>query len=384
MLVAGTAIGAGMLALPVATSLAGFIPSCVVFLACWLFMLATGLLFLEISLWLPKDANIVSMADHMLGKLGRIACALVYLFLFYCLTVAYSAGGGGFITAIVGEKIPGWLGILIFSAIFSPAVYLGTRAVDKVNFIWIIGLGLSYLAFVVMGWNKVDLDMLDSAEWAQALIALPIIFTAFSFQGIIPSLITYLKYDVKMVKKALILGTSIPFICYVIWELLVLGIVPVEGPTGLLSAKLQGQTAVFPLRNRVDFPYIYAIGQCFSFFALTTSFLGVTLGLMDFLADGFRLVGIQTKKHVLFCIVFLPPTLIAVFNPNIFLKALNFAGGIGCALLLGLLPIVMSWIGRYVKKYDHKTWQLRGGRLMLCILLCFIFFELIIEFCFTH
>jgi tyrosine-specific transport protein len=382
MLVAGTAIGAGMLALPVATSLAGFLPSCVVFLACWLFMLSTGLLFLEISLWLPKGSNMLSMADHLLGKWGRAASCLLYLFLFYCLTVAYSAGGGGFVVTIAGEKISDWLGILLFTAFFSPVVYLGTRAVDRLNFVWMIALVMSYFAFVAMGWTKVDLDMLDSVEWAQSLIALPIIFTSFSFQGIIPSLITYLKYDVKMVRKALILGTSIPFICYVIWELLILGIVPVEGPAGLLNAKLLGQTAIFPLRNRIDFPYIYAIGQIFSFFALTTSFLGVTLGLMDFLADGLKLVGIKTKKYVRFFIVFLPPMLIAIFNPDVFLKALSYAGGIGCALLLGLLPIIMSWVGRYKKNYGRTTWQLRGGRLMLCILLCFTVLELVIEFFF--
>lgn len=381
MLVAGTAIGAGMLALPVATCLAGFVPSCVIYCLCWLFMLATGLLFLEVSIWLPKDANIISMADHLLGKWGRVCSCLVYLFLFYCLTVAYSAGGGGFIAALSDGKIPQWLGIVLFVCIFSPIVYLGTRAVDRMNLIWMCGLAVSYGAFVLLGWGKVDVRLLKTENWPAAFIAMPIVFTSFSFGGIIPSLITYLNRDVKMVRSALILGTGIPLAIYVVWQLLIQGIIPVEGPNGLLEAKLKGQTAVFPLKNFVASSY--AVGQAFSFFALTTSFLGVTLGLLDFLADGFKLVQVKVKKGFLFLIVFLPPSLIAIFNPGIFLNALNYAGGIGCALLLGLLPILMSWVGRYQRKYHPSGWQLPGGKMMLSLLFAFTMMELVIEVCFS-
>jgi tyrosine-specific transport protein len=83
LLVAGTSIGGGMLALPVLTSLGGFAPSLVIYFFCWLFMASTGLLFLEISLWMPEEANIVSMAERTLGKVGKFFSWGLYLFLFY-------------------------------------------------------------------------------------------------------------------------------------------------------------------------------------------------------------------------------------------------------------------------------------------------------------
>jgi tyrosine-specific transport protein len=70
LLVAGTSIGAGMLALPVATANCGFIPAVCLYIVCWLFMALTGLLLLEVCLWLPKDANMVSMSYHVLGTKG--------------------------------------------------------------------------------------------------------------------------------------------------------------------------------------------------------------------------------------------------------------------------------------------------------------------------
>ena len=64
LLVCGTSVGAGMLALPIATASGGFFPSVLIFFLCYLFMMATGLLFMEIALKMPKDSNIISIAAH--------------------------------------------------------------------------------------------------------------------------------------------------------------------------------------------------------------------------------------------------------------------------------------------------------------------------------
>lgn len=45
LLIAGTTIGGGVLALPVVTGIAGYVPSLLIYLICWMFMATTGLLF---------------------------------------------------------------------------------------------------------------------------------------------------------------------------------------------------------------------------------------------------------------------------------------------------------------------------------------------------
>jgi tyrosine-specific transport protein len=57
--------------------------------------------------------------------------------------------------------------------------------------------------------------------------------------------------------------------------------------------------------------------------------------------------------------------------PNIFLVALGYAGGISCALLFGLMPPIMAWVGRYIKRYSADSCQLPGGKPMLIILMVF-------------
>jgi len=378
LILAGTAIGGGMLGLPVLTSAGGFYPAVVIYILCWLFMTATGLLFLEVFLWSKDEVNIVSMAKMTLGLPGKIAAWLLYLFLFYSLTIAYVCGGGGLVKEVFdlsGEKnFPASLGPLIFLLIFAPFVTLGAKAVDSINRLLMASLILSFLLFVVLGVSHIDLKFLSHFNWPLAFLAAPVVFTSFGFQGTLPSMINYLDRDHKKVKKAIIWGTLIPLITYIIWEALILGVIPADQ---LQQTKEQGLTAVAPFKNVLHIPWIYTVGEFFAFFALITSFLGVTLGLLDFMSDGLKIKKTGKGRLVLSCIVFIPPLIFAMINPSLFLNALHYAGGIGCALLLGLLPIIMVWRGRYILKYQ-SPYSLFGGRITLSLLTLFVVCELVL------
>jgi tyrosine-specific transport protein len=371
LLIGGTALGAGMLALPLATASGGLIPSWAAYFLSWLFSVATGLLFVEIGLWLPRNANIVSMATALLGNWGKWLAWALYIFLFYSLTVAYVAGGG----RLFSETYPVF-GILLFTSVFGLVVFLGTKIAGRVNGILMAGLILSYLGFVVFGVEKIDFSRIQEWGWKGAILGLPVIFTSFSYQGTVPSLLEYLGRDAKKTRFAIIAGTTIPLIAYIIWDIIIKGIVPIEGPHGLLAARELGVTAVEPLKFILQNSKIALIGNFFAFFALTTSFIGVTLGLLDFLADSLKIEQTQLKRGGLALLVYVPPVIIALTNPSIFFHALGYAGGFGCAILLGFLPTLMVWVGRYHKRLPHNNQILPGGKLSLCLLFLFAFFEI--------
>lgn len=378
LLIAGTSIGGGMLALPVLTSAGGFLPSLVIYFLCWLFMASTGLLFLEISLWMPEESNIITMAKRTLGRWAEIAAWGLYLFLFYCLVLAYIVGCGSLVTELLGGHSPTWLGPVLFLLFFAPFVYGGAHLVGKLNFFLMAGLGISFLAFVIVGAGYVDSTLLMHVDWGKSLLALPICFTAFAYQGTIPTLIHYLNYDPKRCRIAIIAGSLIPLVAYIIWQWLILGIVPTFGPGGLIEAVQKGQNAVQPLKNFIQKHNIYLIGQFFAFFALVTSFLGVSLGLVDFLADGLKIKKNNQGKLILMAMVLLPPFVLSLFYPHVFLLALDYAGGFGCALLLGLLPILMVWSGRYQRGLKGE-YTFSGGKPILVLMAVFVLFELMIE-----
>lgn len=381
LLVAGTSIGAGMLALPVMTSLGGFWPSLVIYLFCWLFMMSTGLLLLEAALWTEGETNLVSMASLTLGKPGKIAAWCLYIFLFYTLTLAYMVGGGNLLLNILPFSWPDWAGPLLFTLIFAPFVYLGAKVVGQLNAILMVGLIATFCLFVIFGAPYVRVEKLHYRNWSLILLALPISFTAFAYQGIVPTLVSYFHRDAKKARFAIIVGSFIPLVIYIIWQWLILGIVPTFGPGGLAEAMERGESAVQPLDRFINNSVLDDLANAFGIFALLTSFLGVALGLVDFVADGLQMKKTVLNKIWLCLIVFVPPLLVGLRFPDIFLNALDYAGGLGCALLLGLLPILMVWVGRYRLKLT-SSYSLPGGKLLLLGLTAFVAIELFCEFWF--
>ena len=91
------------------------------------------------------------------------------------------------------------------------------------------GIAITYFLFIAVSYKHVDPSLLTRSDWSKAWLALPVLFTAFTFQVIIPTLMTYMDRNVKKVRLSIILGTSIPLIVYLVWEFLILGIVPAVG-----------------------------------------------------------------------------------------------------------------------------------------------------------
>jgi tyrosine-specific transport protein len=292
--------------------------------------------------------------------------------------IAHVVGGGAVFGEIFGPSIPSWLAGVIYVAIFSPVVYLGTKWVDRLNLTLMIGVAISYFLFIAVSWKHVDTTLLVRSDWSRAWLALPVLFTAFTFQVIIPTLMTYMDRNVKKVRLAILLGTSIPLIVYLIWELLILGIVPADGPHGLGEAAAKGWNAVMPLKELLGSPIVYAIGKSFAFFTMTTSYIALALAYLDFLADGLKVKKKGFNKVLLCLAVFVPPTLVGLTYPHIFITALSYAGGFSCAILFGLFPPIMVWVGRYIKKLGHYP-QIPGGKALLATLVVFVLIELGIE-----
>ena len=86
-----------------------------------------------------------------------------------------------------------------------------------------------------------------------------------------------------------------------------------------------------PLKELLNNPWIFKIGSIFAFFVLTTSYIALALAFLDFLADGLKVKKVGIKKIGLCLAIFTPPTIIALLYPGIFIKALEYAGGISCA-----------------------------------------------------
>jgi tyrosine-specific transport protein len=365
LLIAGCCIGAGMLGLPVLSGMAGFKPSLLMFFICWLFMVATGILLLEVNLWYKEEVHIVSMAERTLGKFGKTISWLVFLFLFYSLMVAYIAASGSLVADFISDNfslsMPHSLGSLIFSLLFGCLLYLGTGAMDWVNRILMFGLIASYLLLVSIGLPHIQARLLEHQNWSAATLVIPALIISFGYHNLVPSLTTYLNGKANLLIKAILIGSAIPLGIYLLWEMLILGLVPLEDFKQALD---QGEIATEALKSAVGVSWILDIAQMFAFFAIVTSFLSVSLSFVDFLADGLNIKKTSAGKLILASLVIVPPFICSMIYPTIFLIALNYAGGYGAVILFGILPALMAWKGRYSLKLGHRQ-LLPGGKMVL-------------------
>lgn len=339
LLVVGTSIGAGMLGLPVETAGGGFFPSLFFLMFNWILMTGTALLFVELLDKYKLNANFITLSEKILGKSFKLLTFIVYIALFLSLTLAYVKGGGVFISDLF-DNIPIALGCLIFLAFFLPLIVLGSKVLSFGNTLLTFGLIGAFFLLIFLGIKQIESKFLIHINWKLGLLSFPMFITSFGFHSILPSLNAYVQ-NKKSLRLAVIIGTTITFLIYVSWQLVVLGVVPLLGDNGLLATLAADQTAITPLKIFLRTPILSYSAQVFYFTALTTSFLGVGLGLVDFLLDSLQIKQKLINRIFLVILIYVPALWVAQTNLRIFYLSLKYGGGFACFYLLVLLPILL-------------------------------------------
>lgn len=372
LLIVGTSIGGGMLALPVATAAAGMTNAILFLIFCWLVMTVGALLILEVNLRLPPGSNMVSMAKSTLGIPGQIIAWITYLFLLYTLLAGYISGGSDVLSSLLHNihlDLASWVTSLLFTFIFSLVIYSGIRAVDYVNRGLMFGkLGI-YLLLVFIITPHINIPSLSGGSLTAITGSLMIIISSFGFASIIPSLRTYFEDDILTLRKVILWGSLIPLVCYILWEAVIMGVVQRDGSDGLLALMESDHATsglTHALNEAIHNPWITGFFGFFTSICMITAFLGVSLGLFDFLADGLKLNKEGHQGKLILALTFLPPLLVVLINPGIYLHAMSYAG-VCCVILLLLLPTVMAWRGRRTDKATSLI-LIPGGDISLALL----------------
>lgn len=376
LLVTGTCIGGGMVGLPVKSAALGFYPTVGVFIVVWLLMNFSALCMLEVSMYVKGETNLIGMASKTLGKWGKNFAWFFYIAFLYSVMASYTAGGSTLVASFLGYDITSTFDVILvaglFVGLFGLIVYFGAKTVDYFNRILIIGLLISYillLAFVDGDKNLLSQNSFGDTKYI--LYALPLMVTSFGYHLLIPTLKYYLKEDIKALRLAIIIGGLIPLFVYIFWEFEVFHLIPISGPDGLLSMLNSPENPaelIIKKATNASSIAMLTIGA-FSFFALVSSFVGVGLGIMDFLADGIKVRKNHKGKLFLALLTFLPPALFTIIVPGGFLLALGYAG-IFASILLVIYPVAMAWYGRYIKKIK-SPYTVSGGKFLLIIAFLF-------------
>jgi tyrosine-specific transport protein len=380
-LIAGTTVGAGILALPAVTLPSGVVPSTVLLIAVWLYALVSGLLIAEVTLNTMRlvgrpSLGLLTMIERTLGTLGARVAGGAYLFLHYALLVAYVAQGGEILVSAV-EKVlgmqnilPAWVGTTAFTLLFGGIMYLGReRFVEKLNSAFVAIVLASFLGLLLLGTTHLNTSSFSFQDWSALPPAVSVMFVALFYHNVVPTVVAQLEGDARKIRQSIFIGSAIPLVMFLAWNAVILGSVSpdmVHGTSG-------GETVFDPLqmlRSGGAGEWLGVLVSIFSEFAIVTSFIGFVYGLLDFFKD-ISASNEPFKRLPLYSLILFPPMSLGVLNPRVFLTALDYAGTFSVSVLGGIIPALMIWKQRREQEQSNSISQrlVPGGQVTLIVII---------------
>ena len=287
----------------------------------------------------------------------------------YAILTVYSLGGGDlfapFLT-IFGEHAS-TAAIIGFVVILAIAVTIGTNAVDGFTRLLFLIKLVAFALVLFLMLPKVTAENLGALPLNYFLIisASPVFFTSFGFHVVIPSINNYLDGDIRRLRIAIIGGTAIPLVAYIVWQMATHGVFEQSQFVQIIRNDPTLNGLVNATYKATGSDLISGAVRTFSTLALITSFLGVSLALVDCLDDLLKRVRITANRFTLSLLTFVPTLLFALFYRD-FLAVLTYAGQMFTFYGL-VLPVGMAWMLR--RKYPDLPYRVIGGNIGLLVAL---------------
>lgn len=377
LLVTGTIIGGGMVILPALIGVYGYLTAMLVLIAMWFITTTIALIFLEANYYLSPKTSFISLSRCLLGPYAEwLAWALCLAFL-YSILSAYTVGISESLTTLTANTelhIPTYTLSALAVLLISISMYCGMKYIHQLNKFIVFGVFVTFAGLVIFLFPKVEIHHLFTTPLHSPTVALPILFTSFGFLVTIPGLRVYLEDNVTHLRTAIIVGSFIPLLIYIIWVTTVMSVIPIHGGSSLTSILASTQpveslTNTFILQTGNSHLGIFI--HLFIVLAIISSFIGTALGLYDFLADGLKLPNTGAGKLSLLSLTFIPPLLIPRLMHHVFITALGFAGLVS-VIIFGLYPVMLTWSGRYSRQLN-TVYRTAANRFTLILIAIFSF-----------
>lgn len=344
LLIIGNLVGAGILALPTNVGIGGFIPAIVgmILMAGAMYYTST-ILSKEASLNKKLTFNYPSLYHKYLGNFGKWVAILANLLILYGLLTAYLTGATSIIVHLFKIPIPNFVVLLIFFSIITFLNIKDIIIIRKYNVVLMVLMWVSFALIVIMSEKHVQIQRLSFQDWGFLPSTIPIIVTAACFHVIIPQISKDLKWNTKIINRVMLFGLIVGMLMNIIWIQAGIGAIPLDsGNVNLLNAFENNLPVTVPLTEVVNSSIFIIFSLLFAILAIATSYLATGTSLLGFIEDLTKNHFKKSYRWLDIIIAFVPPLLVSIFYPGIFLKALNIVGGVGVVLLFGILPSIMA------------------------------------------
>ncbi|WP_102582916.1 amino acid permease [Vibrio tasmaniensis] len=371
LIIAGTALGAGMLAIPMVLAQFGLLYGTLLMVLICFGTTYAALLLLEATIKAGGGLGLNSIARKTLGKQGQLITNGLLYSLLICLLMAYILGAGDLLSKLLsnfGVEITATTSQTVFTLLAGAVVASGTGVIDKLNralfFVMLASL-FATMVFLAPSMTQENLMQVTSHDHVDLIKTSAILFTSFGFMVVIPTLVSYNHEATdKQLRNMVIIGSLIPLVCYLCWLFAVVGNLSEEQFRSFKN--VSDLMAAFEAQS----PWVGNVLSTFTGLALLTSFFGVAMSLFNQNRDMFN-----QNTAVTYCISFILPLAGSLLAADKFLQVLNYAGII-LVFLAVFVPLVMVHKQRFMKVAEGR-YSAEGGRPMMLFSLLFGCFLLI-------
>ncbi|SBS62934.1 Tyrosine-specific transport protein [Vibrio atlanticus] len=371
LIIAGTALGAGMLAIPMVLAQFGLLYGTLLMVLICFGTTYAALLLLEATIKAGGGLGLNSIARKTLGKQGQLITNGLLYALLICLLMAYILGAGDLLSKLLsnlGVDISATTSQITFTLLAGAVVASGTGVIDKLNralfFVMLASL-FATMVFLAPSMTQENLIQVTSHDHVDLIKTSAILFTSFGFMVVIPTLVSYNHEATdKQLRNMVIVGSLIPLVCYLCWLFAVVGNLSEEQFRSFKN--VSDLMAAFEAQS----PWVGNVLSTFTGLALLTSFFGVAMSLFNQNRDMFN-----QNTAVTYCISFILPLAGSLLAADKFLQVLNYAGII-LVFLAVFVPLVMVHKQRFMKVAEDR-YSVEGGRPMMLFSLLFGCFLLI-------
>ncbi|MEZ8281926.1 amino acid permease [Vibrio splendidus] len=371
LIIAGTALGAGMLAIPMVLAQFGLLYGTLLMVLICFGTTYAALLLLEATIKAGGGLGLNSIARKTLGKQGQLLTNGLLYALLICLLMAYILGAGDLLSKLLsnfGVELTATTSQVVFTLLAGAVVASGTGVIDKLNralfFVMLASLFVT-MVFLAPSMTQENLMQVTSHDHVDLIKTSAILFTSFGFMVVIPTLVSYNHEATdKQLRNMVIVGSLIPLVCYLCWLFAVVGNLSEEQFRSFKN--VSDLMAAFEAQS----PWVGNVLSTFTGLALLTSFFGVAMSLFNQNKDMFN-----QNTTVTYCISFILPLAGSLLAADKFLQVLNYAGII-LVFLAVFVPLVMVHKQRFMKVAEDR-YSAEGGRPMMLFSLLFGCFLLI-------
>ncbi|KIQ80622.1 HAAAP family serine/threonine permease [Aeromonas sp. L_1B5_3] len=355
----GTAVGAGILFLPINAGMGGFWPLVVMALLVgpMTYLAHRGLARFVLSSKKP-NADITEVVEEHFGAGAGKLITLLYFFAIYPIVLIYGVGITNTVESFMVNQLqmsapPRWILSIVLIMGMMSVMLAGEKLMLKVTEVLVYPL-IAILAgislYLIPDWTGAALEQVPSAkDFAVTLwLTIPVLVFSFNHSPAISSFSLAQRRDhgEHAVEKAdaILKRTAMVLLGFVMF--FVFSCVMSLTPAQLAEAKAQNIAVLSYLANQHASPIISYFGPLVAFVAIVSSFfghyLGAREGLKGMLVQNMRKSGKEpnAKKVEMFIIAFFILTLwgTAIVNPSI-LGMIESLGGPIIATILFIMPM---------------------------------------------